>query len=218
MVSNTHVPVYESKSHGFIELMTHMLLQITSPDTLEAKKPFPIQEFCELGDMRRITGVSLVIVDEIKNSDGSEAAGEVVGDELILALDTYEKLEKGDPWARFTLAHELGHVILHRSISSLDPTKLNYKPYDLLPFQMNPEKQANYFAACLLMPTKAVAMTCRKARIGSIDDMARAISNTFNVSRSAAQRRIGCLERGGILRPPKNKAEHGARLRKFNDT
>ncbi|PYC04855.1 ImmA/IrrE family metallo-endopeptidase [Pseudomonas sp. MB-090624] len=49
--------------------------------------------------------------------------------------------------SRFDLAHELGHVVLHRDI----------KTFDLLHLK-EIEKQANYFASCLLMPEELLSV------------------------------------------------------------
>ncbi|MDO5295159.1 MAG: ImmA/IrrE family metallo-endopeptidase [bacterium] len=63
--------------------------------------------------------------------------------------DVYLRAIKGCGRDRFTLAHELGHLLLHRanciSLCRLAPNK-RLKPYE------NPEWQANAFAGELLMP------------------------------------------------------------------
>ncbi|GGR39821.1 helix-turn-helix domain-containing protein [Deinococcus ruber] len=47
--------------------------------------------------------------------------------------------------SRFDAAHELGHLLLHRNISK----------DDLKAFDTSIEKQAHFFASCLLLPTQA---------------------------------------------------------------
>ncbi|WP_438279680.1 helix-turn-helix domain-containing protein [Pseudomonas alabamensis] len=53
--------------------------------------------------------------------------------------------------SRFDLAHELGHIVLHRNI----------KTFDILHLK-EIEKQANYFASCLLMPEESLSVELPK--------------------------------------------------------
>lgn len=49
--------------------------------------------------------------------------------------------------SRFDVAHELGHIVLHRYVKRLD--SINFKPI---------EEQANKFAACLMLPEEAFSV------------------------------------------------------------
>ncbi|MEQ8655894.1 MAG: ImmA/IrrE family metallo-endopeptidase [Hyphomicrobiales bacterium] len=94
---------------------------------------------------------------------------------------------------RFTIAHELGHFIYHKSLigDGVSDTPAYRAPdqtvYDQTPLEPHHEKQANAFAANLLMPRDAI----RRYQEGNPDrgvaDMARA----FNVSEDAMRIRIG---------------------------
>lgn len=75
--------------------------------------------------------------------------GVTVNDKKIyIREDVYEKAYNGNGRARFTIAHEIGHFLLHTlnniKLCRLAPNE-KLKPYE------DPEYQANAFASALLM-------------------------------------------------------------------
>lgn len=112
--------------------------------------PVPIEDIVEIGMGIKIsTSVSL---KEDYNTDGfiNSAFDQISIDDKV--FNNYEER------ARFTIAHELGHKILHRKIYS---ENYIYTKDDYLRFQNNIseedqkwlEIQAHIFAACTLVPT-----------------------------------------------------------------
>lgn len=80
---------------------------------------------------------------------------------------------------RFTLAHELGHHFLHHGHSFRD--NANYSS------SFDPkERQANIFAANILMPKKAMDFIIRKKNVNTIHELA----NIFDVSVPAMSIRL----------------------------
>lgn len=102
---------------------------------------------------------------------------------------------------RFTMAHELGHFVLHRSIldeaggvndSRMYRTDINAPVYNSHIHQIH-EQQANSFAANLLMPTEAVrerylAESEASNHPGGVP--LKAMYQTFRVSPSAMRWRL----------------------------
>lgn len=82
----------------------------------------------------------------------------------------YRALERGDPRARMTGAHEFGHLLLHCGAPTYRAFSTGYDPL------FDPERQANVFAAAFLMPEGAF----RKCRT-----VTEAMTK-FGVSRDAA--------------------------------
>lgn len=81
---------------------------------------------------------------------------------------------------RFTIAHEIGHYLLHRDVGPFEDGLLFRREA-----QFNPrEREANEFAALLLMPEMETQNVYRQN--GNILDVAKA----FGVSRQAAQYRL----------------------------
>lgn len=92
---------------------------------------------------------------------------------IILREDILLALEKKDPRARFTLAHELGHYRLHKKI----PLGYARDIHPAWPAYMDSEKQANAYAARLLMPLHQLQQ-CQSIK---------EIMDEFGVSRTAAE-------------------------------
>jgi hypothetical protein len=71
---------------------------------------------------------------------------------IHIRLDVYERAARGEGRDRFTMCHELGHLMMHRGValSRIDP-RSPPKIY------MNSEWQADTFASYLMMPTALLA-------------------------------------------------------------
>jgi len=99
---------------------------------------------------------------------------------------------------RFTIAHEIGHYVLHRPLSNLffDQTsnfsiqfRSNSKSKDYLK-----ERQANVFAAALLMPKNLLIAHTRNEKIDLSDERSlKVLARMFNVSSTAMAIRISNL-------------------------
>lgn len=73
---------------------------------------------------------------------------------IYIREDVYENCLKGIPRDRFTIAHEIGHYLLHTP-GNIKLARTNSK--DKLPAYKDPEWQANTFAAELLAPPSLLA-------------------------------------------------------------
>lgn len=105
--------------------------------------PIPVYEIAES------SGVNVVFVDF-----GAHA-------ESVSGLCDFEAariyVNKDDSTQRqtFTMAHELGHWLLHKELFLDDPDSYPVLPRFANPDSKNPlEKEANKFAACLLVPSR----------------------------------------------------------------
>lgn len=81
---------------------------------------------------------------------------------------------------RFTLAHEIGHYVLEHKIMNTDDLVDDSNTDTSSPI----EREANYFASCLLMPRELVEQNIKGTR--EIDELAR----KFNVSEQAMTIRV----------------------------
>ena len=89
------------------------------------------------------------------------------------------------PRSRFTLAHELGHYFIdtHRvglklGILKPHPSKIDKVQFDKI------EREADYFAACLLMPEESFCKDLRSRKKFSFDVIDQ-LSKDYNVSKIA---------------------------------
>ncbi|CCQ89693.1 hypothetical protein NITGR_160002 [Nitrospina gracilis 3/211] len=184
-------PVIEKKALEFVEGLR-----------LENTIPVPIDDIVEIKlDIRIIPSPDLI-------KTGIDAFSTRDFKEIYIDGKQFSERERR---ARFTLAHEIGHFVLHKDFvqqehfGSLEEWKefvLNDRQRDWL------ETQANMFAAFLLLPTKHLAKEFERAKDdlsknpefskhGSLpaDELlapylAKGISNIFEVSEETASNRI----------------------------
>ena len=98
-----------------------------------------------------VRGYDYAVVDEIRLEGVAlaEAQTEFEPVRITFCRETYLRLVDGNPRARFTAAHEIGHLLLHEGLRTLHrmPEKSEAK------FQSrSAEWQANEFAAAFLAP------------------------------------------------------------------
>ena len=121
------------------------------------------------------------------------SAAEMNGDEgltypntgvVMIREDVAEAAYQEEGRARFTIIHEIGHLVLHQGVPFARTQASNHKIYE------DSEWQADTFAAEFLMPVEAVVL-CR-----SVEE----VMQTFGVSRAAAESRLRKLRKEGLLR------------------
>jgi len=131
-------------------------------------KPFPILRFFEFV----LTGLGLeyeIVPDEEMMGVYAEAIPEK--GLLRISESTYNGAYSGVPRDRFTIAHEIGHLLMHTPDRVVfTRTKNEIKPYE------NPEWQANTFAGELLVHSDSI-------RDLSVED----IANKYEVSHTVAK-------------------------------
>lgn len=153
-------------------------------DSCGIKQPwFPIVEFMDLTLLRDWDGYQFEVLD-VQEMGGD--AGRTYPDEKLVQIraDAYNNARRGDGFGRFTMAHELGHLFMHRGIQfARHVGKETVKPY------RSSEWQANAFAAELLMPVGAVQESG-----GSIF-----LQGLCGVSAPAAEVRFDLLRREGLI-------------------
>jgi len=97
---------------------------------------------------------------------------------------------------RFTVAHELGHFVLHRSASSLfiDTGHVFFRDEKSSDGMRQQEVEANAFASELLMPEAALRDHVQREAAGAFDEPAMAsLAQTFGVSVQALTFRLAKL-------------------------
>ncbi|MFC4799457.1 ImmA/IrrE family metallo-endopeptidase [Neobacillus sp. GCM10023253] len=127
-------------------------------------KFFPVVEFLEwvLPQIDPLFSLEIVTPNELKN----QYAVTYPEKHLIrIQEDVYERAFSGSGRDRFTIAHEIGHYIMHKPGTIALARSQNY---ERVPKYKDPEWQANTFAGELLAPPqiikgfseKEVAMCC----------------------------------------------------------
>lgn len=138
---------------------------------------FPIAEFIEkiVQDIDDDLYFGVLSKEEMGENHGLTNP---VNKTIFIREDVYENALKGNGRDRFTIAHELGHYLMHTSddiVFTRNSEKL--KPYE------DSEWQANTFASELLMPNYLITEK----------DTVFTLMNRFGVSSSAARVRLSKL-------------------------
>jgi hypothetical protein len=132
-------------------------------------------------------GITLDVVEDY-DMLGSEAYCVPETATIYLSNTTYAKACANDPRTRFTIFHELGHLILahRRELHRGQNLQNGIKPY------LDSEWQADQFSAEALMPLDVII----RYGLSSPDE----IQKQFGVSEPAAQRRYDQLKKRGDIK------------------
>ena len=126
---------------------------------------------------------------EVRQGDLGEVSGLIArtGDKVIIGLNKSQVRVR----RRFTLAHEYGHYILHEGIRTHTDTefRVNYRDRSSSEATFVEEIEANYFAACILMPRGLLDEKNAAAALDS-DKQVEALAKAFDVSRHAMSLRL----------------------------
>lgn len=106
------------------------------------------------------------------------------------------------PRQRFTVAHEIGHYLLHSEPNSLfidKSEKVMYRNIQSSTGELVKEREANAFAAALLMPRRLIIVVTENLADEEQEDIVHFLAKRFKVSESAMAIRLsnmGMLEYG----------------------
>lgn len=143
----------------------------TLQENFISQAPIPVEELIEF------EGLGLIL----SKFDDGEIAGVINLEKKYLLVNSNDSVTR----QRFTIAHELGHWILHRKLmeSNKDIAVLYRKP--LGETDSDPlEQEANCFAANLLVPKDMLKEALEKSKEEAF------LANYFNVSRSVIGYRL----------------------------
>ncbi|SDI90449.1 protein of unknown function [Frankineae bacterium MT45] len=150
--------------------------------------PIPVQKLAELE--------GAVVVHQ--RFDGNSTSGFMLADGSGVVIGVNSATSKRRQ--RFTIAHEIGHMVMHRSDSLMVDSVIQFRD-DLSSLGTNTnEREANAFAASLLMPLKLVVKHMARALDAGVDGRDELISRLaaeFDVSSEAMSYRLINL---GVLR------------------
>lgn len=124
---------------------------------------------------------------------GSDISGllAVRSGKVVISVNKSENIKR----QRFTIAHELGHFVLHSKEQPLfvDKTpKVMYRNNASTTGEILKEREANAFAAALLMPRDLISDAIENCDLGG-DDIVEKLARDFNVSEQAMSFRLSNL-------------------------
>ncbi|MFD0940187.1 ImmA/IrrE family metallo-endopeptidase [Pedobacter boryungensis] len=134
-----------------------------------------------------------------KTDLGQDVTGLLIaqGDDAVIAYSA----NQGEQRRRFTIAHELGHFVLHRDEGTdtvfVDKDFIvKYRSNKLYSdLELRQEQEANAFAASLLMPREFIFEEISKDRVRNLPEaeLISELAKTFNVSVPAMTFRLSNL-------------------------
>ncbi len=122
---------------------------------------------------------------EIRKSPSKDFSGILYrkDDVAFMAINSKESTVR----QRFTIAHELGHFFLHKNTV----TFVDYRDTPENVRKSPKEREANQFAACLLMPKHLLEKDVRALNVSSISEVeVSSLSDKYKVSQEAMTYRL----------------------------
>ena len=126
---------------------------------------------------------------------GKDVSGLFVMSDELGIISVNKKENKNKARQRFTIAHEIGHFILHSKLKSIfiDKTpKVMFRNSESSSGELYQEREANAFAAALLMPKDLINNELEKLE-SDFDNPTKKLAAKFNVSEQAMSFRLANL-------------------------
>lgn len=140
----------------------------------------------------RIERIAKELGLELRSGDLDDVSGVLVrqGNSAIIATNSTQSVQR----QRFTIAHELGHFLLHEGITNhVDRSyRVNFRSAESSQATNVEEIEANYFAASILMPKPMLDERSAEEALDN-DTMVADLAREFRVSRLAMSLRLANL-------------------------
>lgn len=175
-----------------------------SPTYLNSTHAFDFKMFIEF-EMKHKLGVDISIKNEISDHEACYQPKQkrIAINEFTIYYPLLNPQHELHCRARFTMAHEIGHVVLHRQILiKVKPDECVSEKLEEVGSQnstlyKDPEWQADMFALFMLAPTSFINYIMRYNHYKSNNAIIRVIADQFKVSQEVAERRLEiCLKYG----------------------
>jgi len=152
-------------------------------DVLGIKKDyFPIVEMLELLSQKEIFDFEIIAKEDMPNEYGLSYPNKGL---IRIREDIYDKAVDGDGFGRYTIAHEIGHFMLHKGeMPYAREVGGEHKTYE------DSEWQANKFAQELLIDTRNIDKNISVSEI----------EIKYGVTRKASRVAMKALRRDGVLK------------------
>lgn len=181
------VPKVNPLSYRDIEYETIGFLKTHYPKVLVIPQPTPILEIFDVvlpDEYDVMAGVVEALPAPLEGVTYRQ------GDQVFIDIpeSTYTSASNGDGRSRFTLAHEIGHAVLHSDQIHEAMVSGNFSGLyrtEQISSERNPEIQANRFAATILMPESTMLVALKRYGCNMT-----ALQRLFKVSYSALKFRL----------------------------
>jgi len=196
-VATPEIKQTEARSYRMIADAAETLVGKLFPRAVGGGQAIPIHELLAASRLTEVAGAAVTI-----RADGDlheEAVSEYRRGAVAVWLraDVWEGAQAGNARFRFTVAHEIGHVVLHRSdlihhrgCAFRDILTATEKLPPEVPIFCSPEWQANAWAGAFLMPLAGVRSYLNRLRKQGNEFSLALCALHFQVSSQAAGIRL----------------------------
>lgn len=179
-----------------IEKLATTYLHRKAPERITIPGPFPVhQAWDDIPD--DFKGV-IASIGELNPGEEGRCDS---NNRVYISPDIYDKMLNGDGRSRFTVIHEIFHVLQHRPyirrVLNGSRTQSLYRRKSEVKRYCDPEWQADQFAGRVLVPCAAAVKLSEGCAITL--HLVSAMMSTFQVSRKAAEVRLSQLKQEGYL-------------------
>jgi antitoxin HicB len=185
------------RSYRDVTACAEQLVSKLFPEAIGRGEMIPINDVLTSDRLTAITGTRVRLITD--NALVEDGMSEFCEGELVLRLRevVQHRAAEGDGRCRFTIAHEIAHLVLHRDelvenqgCAFRDIVTPTEKLPVGVPIFRSPEWQANAWAAAFLMPLPAVRNYLRELSHKAGEFTQEAFAANFQVSRQAAEIRL----------------------------
>lgn len=196
MGTRRRLPIVLPRSRAAIERLAEQFLAGFAPERLRIPGPVAVVQALDCV-LPRQYGFAVDVDGALP--EGVAAVTDFEMRKVVVSPEVYAGSERGEPAGRFTLMHEIGHVVtigaeMESRLRLRRLTGLSAQPVarrgSLAAFE-DPEWQADAFAAAALMPRRPFARAAREPGAGSREVLA----TLFGVTPDAVHARRRVLRR-----------------------
>ena len=175
----------------FIEGKANQILQNARQDgSYSGNSHTPLDEICD-----QQLELKYIIINLPQTRNGDDIGGYIHFQEKSIVLNHLEyKNSYHKCRINFTIAHEIGHWILHKGLYDYDKPKFILLHTEFSEELDKFETQADFFAACLLMPKNLVIQKWNEYKTYSAQERRAILADFFRVSDPAMHRRLYFLK------------------------
>jgi len=182
-----------------IELITIMWLRDSIPEHLIYPGKLTLGRIEQI--LAHDLDYSIQLIDE--QPLGISAQTDFADRIIMITPQLYDKLENGEGYALFTLAHEIAHILMHAGYVLKNLSKvarsIRVSPQEIKTY-MSSEWQAEHGSGAILMPMTSFVPFVKqlKEKQYALQDIIKIVAEKYGVTEKAARARINAVNKDNL--------------------
>lgn len=184
------IEVFDLKKWEIERYANRVLKEAKAHELYDGNSHTPLDKICE-----QQLGLQYCYLNLPQAQNGEDVSGYILFDKKAIVLNNLEckhSYYKGR--INFTIAHEIGHWILHKGLYDYDKPRFILLQTEFAEESETIEYEADYFSACLLMPKGLVKKKWNELQNHSPQEKRKILADFFRVSLEAMNIRISYLQ------------------------